>query len=243
MQIGGLGGHSSSDHHVTNCIHDHHELRDKTGGAAMKASASASMSAANVTAQMEGQFSLAAWVKNMLGNGRGFLLNFWEGGEAVSGVRGEQAAGTGAVGSQAAISGAESSQAAASQSTGQVDAHAAAAASVAVQPPIRHQGIHNSPYFSAVEDVESQRRTFWQKVRVRFHNVSDQLSGRLPQKFFSFQAKNSFQAKQEKPRENLRRHSRYREDTVEIDCVLTDDSYLMDSYDRKGEYSTLTTRK
>lgn len=244
MQIGGLGsGHSASDHHVTNCIHDHHELRDKIGSAAMKASASGDASAANVNVQMEGQFSLSAWMKNMLGNGRGFLLNFWEGGEAVSGTKGNQTTGTGAVGNQVAVTGVEGSQTVTLQGTAQVDAHMAAAASVTVQPPIRHQGIRNSHYFSTVEDTGNQKQTLWQKMKVRFHNVSGRLSGRLPQKFFSFQAKNSFQAKQEKPKEDLRRHSRYREDTVEIDCILTDDSYLMDSYDRKGEYTTLTTKK
>lgn len=242
MQIGGLGGHSSSDHHVTNCIHDHHELRDTPGGAAMKASAAAGASAAKASVQMDSQLSLSAWVKNMLGNSRGFLLNFWEGGEAVSGEKGNQATEISASGSRAAVNGTQISQAA-SRSEGQMDAHAVAAASMAVQPPMRHQGIHNSHYFSAAEDVEHRKRTLWGKLRVRFHNVSGQLSGRLPKKFFSFQAKNSFQTKQEKPREDLRRHSRYREDTVEIDCVLTDDSYLMDSYDRKGEYSTLTTKK
>ena len=29
----------------------------------------------------------------------------------------------------------------------------------------------------------------------------------------------------------------------EIECILTDESYLTDSYNRKGEYSHLTTDK
>ena len=41
----------------------------------------------------------------------------------------------------------------------------------------------------------------------------------------------------------MRRRSKYRQDELEIDCVLTDESYLLDSYDRKGEYSQLTTSK
>ncbi len=88
MQIGGLGsGHGTSDHHVTNCLHDHHEAQKNPGGAAMKASASMEISAAKGELQQEGQLSLSAWLKNMLGNGRGHLLGFWEGGQALSGGR------------------------------------------------------------------------------------------------------------------------------------------------------------
>lgn len=231
MQIGGLGSsHSAGDHHVTNCIYDHHEVQKNVGGAAMKASAAMEASAAKAELQQEGQFSLAAWVKNMLGNSRGLLLNFWEGGQAPAGSNG---------GSQTAVNSTEGSQAAVQ--TG--DPHMAAASAVTVQHALQPQAAHNNPYFSAAEDTGNQKQTLWQKMKVRFHNVSGQLSGRLPRKFFSFQAKNSFQAKQENPREDLRRHSRYRKDTVEINCARTEESYLMDSYDRKGEYSRLTTKK
>ena len=95
-----------------------------------------------------------------------------------------------------------------------------AAASGAVPLP---RAVQDNPYFSAVEDTGNLKQTFWQRVKVRFHNVSGQLSGRLPRKYFGFQTRNSFQAKQKKPKEDLRKHSRYRQDTVEIDCVLMDD--------------------
>ena len=70
----------------------------------------------------------------------------------------------------------------------------------------------------------------------------DHLPGRFLARF-GFQKKGSFQSGKESAKEDLRRRSRYREDTLEIECVLTDESYLLDSYDRNGEYTQLTTRK
>lgn len=101
---------------------------------------------------------------------------------------------------------------------------------------IQQQSVQNSPYFSAIEDTGRAKETLWEKVRVKFHSVTGQLTGR-------FSNRNSFQAKQGKPKEDLRKHSRYRQDDLEIECILTDDSYLLDSYDRKGEYSKLSAKK
>ena len=96
--------------------------------------------------------------------------------------------------------------------------------------------IHNNPYFSAIEDTGKQKQTAWDKVRVRFQSLAGQLTGR-------FSGKNSFQTGQQKPKQDLRKTSRYHQDDLEIDCILTDDSYLLDSYDRKGEYSKLSPKK
>ncbi len=224
MQIGGLGtGHSAGEHHVTGCIHDRHEQQELTGKFTMKASASARASAVQAEAGMEGQLSLAAWVRNMLGNGRGFLLNFWKGGEALSGAKGDQAATDGVPGSGAAGNAADGR--AAVPAIVQEDAHTAAAV-VAAQSPARQRDIRNERYYSAGEDSgkrkpEKHRWAFWRKRKEKV----------------------SFRARQDGPGEELRRHSRYRRDTLEISCVSDDDSYLMDSYDRKGEYSRLTTMK
>ena len=231
MQIGGLGsGHDASDHYVTNCIHDHDSTKKLLGGNAAKASAPESTPASLSTLSQDPQFSLSEWLRNMLGGGRSLLRNIW----GSSPVESDSAQTAG-------------KQISSPQVMAQIGdpstASTAANASVTVQPQIQFKSVHNNPYFSAVEDTGDQKQTLWQKMRVRFHNVSGHLNGKLPQKFFGFQAKNSFHTKQEKPKEDMRKHSRYREDTLEIDCFLTDDSYLMDSYDRKGEYSTLTTRK
>ena len=231
MRIGGSGGgHSASDHHVTNCIHDHSTTQKLPGGAAAKASAPESTSVPSSTLSQDHQISLSEWLKNMLGSGRSLLWNLWGGSQA-----------------EADMGAAVGKQSFSSESLAQLGdpttPGAAANASVAVQSQMQFKSIYNNPYFSAIEDTGDQKQTLWQKMKVRFHNVSKQLSGKLPEKFFGFQAKSSFQAKQEKPKEDMRKHSRYRKDTLEVDCFLTDDSYLMDSYDRKGEYRTLTTKK
>lgn len=235
MQIGGLGsGHSASDHNITNCIHDHSSVQKPLGAAAMKSSASESTSASLSTLRQDSQFSLSDWLRNVLGSGKNLLWHIW----------GDSPADINAAGDKQSASSQTLAQVGDPSTANAVNAASVAAnASVMVQPQVQFKSVHNNPYFSAIEDTTDQKQNLWQKMKVRFHNVSGQLSGRLPKKFFGFQAKNTFQPKQEKPKEDMRKHSRYREDTLEIDCFLTDDSYLMDSYDRKGEYSTLTTKK
>lgn len=230
MQIGGLGSsHSTSDHHVTNCIHDHHEVRKNVGMAAMKTSAAAEASAAKTELQQEGLFSLSAWMRNMLGSGKGFLLNFWDGGQASAG---------GTEGDQASIYGAEGSQAAASQAV-VPSGDPGMAAAVTVQPAVSH----NSPDLPAVGKAGTRKQRLLRKVRERFYNMSGRLSGRRTRKDLGFQTKNSFRARQERSGEDLRKQSGHRRDTVEINYAQTEESYLMDSYDRKGEYTRLTTKK
>ena len=82
----------------------------------------------------------------------------------------------------------------------------------------------------------------FQKIRIRVQQVAKQLADHLPGHFFGSSGGNSLQAKPDRSRQDLRRRSQYKEDDVEIECILTDDSYLMDSYNRKGEYSRLSTR-
>lgn len=106
----------------------------------------------------------------------------------------------------------------------------AAAASAVIQ-----QKVDTAPYFAAVEDTGAKERTMWEKVKVKFQSVAGQLTRQ-------FSGENTFQAKQEEHKEDLRRHSRYQGEDVQMECVLTDDSYLLDSYDKKGGYSRLTTK-
>ncbi len=235
MQINGVGSgstHNHNMHQVTGCVHDHSVSKKEVGAAASSSTNDKMQSDISQYKQQEGQFSLASWLKNTLGNGKKLLLKIW--GEPV----GEEAAngGNGANISKSAdqamaqvektdkgISGVEQHPT--------IEAQEALAGAV-VQP----QNLHNNPYFSTVEDTGRQKQSVWEKVRVRFQSIAGQLTKQ-------FSGKNAFQAKQQKPKEDLRRHSRYRENDLEIDCILTDDSYLLDSYDRKGGYSKLSTKK
>lgn len=107
----------------------------------------------------------------------------------------------------------------------------------------------NNPYFTAVADrgtASPTIPTIREKIRVRLHTLAKRFGGGFLAKQYT--AQNSTQtnrqrANGQRPKENLRRQSRYRKDGLEIECILTDDSYLMDSYDRNGEYSTLSATK
>lgn len=236
MQIGGLGNsHSTSDHHVTNCIHDHRDAQKDSGAMAMKASAAMEASAAKSELQQEGLFSLSAWLKSTLGNSKGFLLNFWEGGQAVTGSP---------EGSSTVISGTEESQAGSQAAVHTENSGMVPVAASEVQAVMQPNTMSNGSYVSA-EATKNQKRTLRQRARDYFRNMSGRSDGKRSQSFSGIQTKKSFfQTKRERPgEEELRRKSRYRRDTVEINVARIEDNYLMDSYDRKGEYSRLTTKK
>lgn len=222
MQLGGIGnGHSGETHQVTQCIHSHHHK--ETGGAAASFAQMSPQAFELQNRQQDAQMSLSSWLQKVLRSGRGFLRGVWGGSEAQGGVShpGDR---TG------------QAQALLAEEGRRREDREKAAKNVSPQ---------DNPYFLAVGTEEPRTPMApLQKLRVRVKGVTGQLAGKLPKRFFRFQAKNSFQAKPDgKPREDLRKRSRYRRDELEIDCILTDESYLMDSYDRKGEYSRLTTKK
>lgn len=97
--------------------------------------------------------------------------------------------------------------------------------------------INNNPFFTPVVNNAGPSQNFVQKVKLKIRQTAGYLA-----KHFSFSGKNSFDTKQGENREDLRRKSRYRDDDMEIECTITDDSYLLDSYDRRGEYSRLSTK-
>ena len=223
MQLGGVDNrHGSDSHQVTNCLHDHTHIKKEPGGAAM----SSDMSAKTFQMQQQQQdagFSLSEWMQKTLESGRRFLKGIW-GNQMMS-----SAAQTGDKSGQEQIM----AQLGDARLTGQGEKPAGMR-----QPEI-------NPYFQTVQSSNSAApaNTFL-RVRAKVRGVAGQLAGKLPGRFLRFQTKNSFQAKSEqKPEEDLRKRSKYRKDELEIDCILTDESYLLDSYDRKGEYSQLSAKK
>lgn len=246
-EYNGIGtGHDSEMHHVTNCMHEHAHYKKQEASAGAGASGMEAQ-AMEMMQKQEGELSLSAWLDKMLGNGKRFLHGIWNGGgEGTPGSEGGKAdaaqvmAQIGDV-STASLSGVSQTGRDYHQPDMASPAHAAQIAAASTAVPLS-KTVQDNPYFSAIESTGGQE-TLMQKVRVKFKDIAGQLTGHLPGKFFSAQNRNSFQAKQEKPREDLRKHSRFRGDELEIDCILTDDSYLLDSYDRKGEYSKLSAKK
>lgn len=175
--------------------------------------------------QQDSQLSLSDWLRKTLNSGKNILKGIWGTNEVnTSGIAGDKA-GSAQTMAQLEDSTSSGGRAAVSDRT-------AAEQNAAMQV---------NPYFSAMPE---KHMTPFQKAREKVVAAAEKLAGRLTGKSFRFQAKNSFQAKSEqRPKEDLRKRSKYRKDELEIDCILTDESYLMDSYDRKGEYRQLTTKK
>lgn len=233
MQINGVGSggaHNHNMHHVTDCRQEKNVSKKVQTGAA-SSSHNAMPQSTGQSAQQSSGFSLSSWWKKLLAVGQKLYIGVW--GEAPAGKNADAIKEEGQQNEPQVMASLGEDE------DGQTDVgtllnttNAAEMTGAAVTKP----DLHNNPYFSAIEDTGKQKQTTWEKVRVRFHSLMGQLSGR-------FSGRNSFETNQQKPKEDLRKHSRYRQDNLEIDCILTDDSYLLDSYDRKGEYSKLSPKK
>lgn len=222
MQLDGID-HGSHSHQVTQCMHESTHYR-KTGASAASAASSQSAQLQMEETQQEAQFSLSAWMQKTLGSGRSLWRGIWGSNETANTSQDGEKSG-------------------AAQAMAQLSENHAAGETVrtASAAAVEKQGLN--PYFQPVEQKTVPRFAPVQRLRSKIREAASQLADHLPGRFFGFQTRNSFQAKQQRPREDLRRRSKYRKDELEIDCILTDESYLMDSYDRKGEYSQLTTKK
>lgn len=253
MQFNGIGsGHNTNTHYVTECMHDHSHYK-KTGASSGGAFSGANNTQAMQAAEQEGQFSLSAWLEKALGNGKRLLRAVWGGNETVSmGEAGEKSGeaqvlaqireDSASEGISANVTGQENHQPDTSQTlhTPQI----AAAASAIAHP----QSEENYAYDSESEVIGGQQDALWKKVKVKFKDVAAQLSGYLtrrfsPKKSAKFQSRNSFQAKREQQKEDLRKVGKHHRDVVEIDHARIEDTYLLDSYDKRGEYSKLSTNK
>lgn len=240
MQVGGIGNsgldsHSSASHHVTPGLHHDQDSVEK-GGAMRALSVRSGETKAAETSQQ--QLSLMDMLKKTIDSGKILLGRLW----------GTQSGGDVPIGTREVSDGVRAQEAGTDpvvtlHENANHTSHVAAA-SGAVQPLQTQLG--NNPYFTTHSDPGKVRENVFQKIRVKFRDAAGQLTkrfgGRLGGRLAGrFSGRSALSSRQQAPREDLRRRSRYKEDELEFDCVLTDDSYLLDSYDRKGEYSRLTT--
>lgn len=239
MQLNGIGsGHGTESHHVTNCIHSH-GTREKTGGAGASGALQDASAGLKTEIRQQEQFSLTDWLQRTVTGGKRLWRNIWgstEAGQSQTGEKetGDRRAFETASGLQQGTGNRSGSSASTVSAVPTAAAEAAASAHA--------QDLQHNPYFSLQEKAGETQGNVWQKIRVKLKEGAGQLTGHLPG-FLNLRNGNSFQTKKEQPREDLRKKSRFKRDQVEIDCVLTDDSYLLDSYDRKGEYSRLSAVK
>lgn len=221
MQLGGIGNdHSAEMHQVTSCMHGHDHAERGAAGMRLGPGAAARQ-VLQTNQEQQVQFSLGDWAQRLFRTGKQKLFMFWNGNENA--VLGEKAGKP--------------------QTAAQINA--ANPADVSKTFELQKEGaiLQNSPYFAAVPARQPQAaaQTLPRRLKLKLGSIAGQLAKHLPEKFFGFQKNGSFQTKKEGGKEDLRRRSKYRENDLEIDCILTDESYLLDSYDRNGEYSRLTT--
>lgn len=248
MQVNGIGNeHNSSHHNVTNCLHEHSVGKKESGAFRSIGIDSLTLSDQKTASQQEGQLSLSAWLDKTLNSGKDLLQRIWGSDQTAvnNGTEGQSleaqvlaafsddgmATGVGRDASGQTNYGAYSVPTHQSLHTSQI------AVTTTMMQPETARMIHQNPYF--VTAAADRPKNLWQKMKVKMKEVTGRLSGRLPGRLAGFWAKGAFQTKQEQPKEDLRKKSKYHQDKLEIDCVLTDDSYLQDSYNSRGEYSKL----
>lgn len=227
MHLGGIdSGHESDAHQVTGCMHSHtHYHEGKVGSSGNINSRMAQMQMQQQ--QQDALDSLSDWFQRAIRGGKSLFKGIWGTNETdAAGAAGDKG-GRGQVMPQMGDAGQTGNV------HGTVNTHSAE----------QNAAVHSNPYFSTLAERNAAHMTPFQRLRVKVAARAEKLSEKLPGKAFHFQTKNSFHAgPQQHSRENLRKRSKFKKDELEIDCVLTDESYLMDSYDRKGEYRQLTTK-
>lgn len=227
MQLGGIGDHHNSGmHQVTSCLHGHENSLEGKMKMLVQPGA-ATQQTLQVHQEQSAQLSIYDWMQKLLRSTGQRLLGFWRGSDtAAVGQSGEKAGG-----SQTMAQVYPANDTDVTNNTNQVK---------------QAQLLQQNPYFSAVApDSKTVQPSLGQRIKMKCKGVASQLADHLPGRFmhFNFEKQGSFHAGKNGAKEDLRKRSKYRKDTLEIDCVLTDDSYLLDSYDRRGEYTQLTTKK
>ncbi len=222
MQVGGVGsGHDTYSHQVTGCIHEHGENKD-VGGAGTKLG---SVQTAEEVLQENSSVNFMSWVQNISSKGKQLLQKIWgESKEANDAITSQNGSGNHIAGQETLVTG----------------------NSVGVKTTMNRAAVETAAthtYFRPVEAKDAMPANPFQKVRYQVQKVARKLMDRLPGRFLGSHTGDFLQTKQQQTKEDLRKRSQYKQDDQEIECILTDESYLTDSYNRKGEYSHLTTDK
>lgn len=222
MQVGGVGsGHDTYSHQVTGCIHEHGENKD-VGGAGTKLG---SVQTAEEVLQENSSVNFMSWVQNISSKGKQLLQKIWgESKEANDAITSQNGNGNHIAGQETLVTG----------------------NSVGVKTTMNRAAVETAAthtYFRPVEAKDAMPANPFQKVRYQVQKVARKLIDRLPGRFLGSHTGDFLQTKQEQTKEDLRKRSQYKQDDQEIECILMDESYLTDSYNRKGEYSHLTTDK
>lgn len=234
MQLNGVGEeHSLASHQITNCMHEH--AARKSGGAAGAGGKSVVSAEKSTTEQM---LTMSGWFQSIRSGGKKLWGRIWgdnsTGAEDPAALSQQAAQNAGVLGQQALRASQNvklPQNTALPQNVTEVSELARAAAQSALVPGQAKE----NPYFMPIVQ-ENKEKTGWEKIKIKFQTITKYLS-------HNFSGKDKFRNGQERQAKDLSKRSQYRGTDVKIDCVLTDDSYLLDSYDRSGSYAKLSPRK
>lgn len=95
-----------------------------------------------------------------------------------------------------------------------------------------------NPYFIEEKKQDFQNWAFFQKVKYKVQAISQSFV-----RWFSELMGGNYFAKKEEPKEELTEKEHFSEEETEPQKTTKDENHLMASYNRKGEYTHLTTKK
>lgn len=216
MQIGGFDDHSSA-HHITSCIHDHGSRKKEEAGMLKGPGAEQNQVSQSQTERVDYR-NITGWFRHLMDGGKNWLGKIWGNGGTPADTQ------------------TQSSQ------SGEVRHTLQQAQEQAVQT-VQLQGLSYAanPYFIPA-DKQGGAAEMPADIKTRLKIKLEPVTKFMERHFHkNFQKKKGFLSgdRKQEQKEDLRRHSRYREDELELECMITDDSYLLDSYDKKGEFTTI----
>lgn len=215
--FGGIGSGMNSQNtngHVHHVTECIREEKHKQpqGGAAASARMTAGESVQTITEQ-EPQWDLFEWVGRAIGRGTGGIRSLFGLGR-----------GTGARDFR----------------------EPAARENVAAQLlPDQKSGADRAVYFVPAREVTPQNSWFQNlktRAAIRFGAIRGSLTKHLKQGQSLQTGTGKQGSASHREKQSRKRLSLYRQEDLEIECIITDDSYLLDSYNKKGDYSKLGSR-
>jgi len=203
-------------HHVTDCIHEDRADHKKEVAAGLRDSVTLTNEQPAQT--QESQQNMFQWMSRMLGQG-------------ISGIKNFFSTGDGGVVDTA------------SQNADPQDMRIAQdSVMVQLMPDEKAIADSTAKYFVPTKEEIPPNNWFANlksRARIKFGEIRNSLAKYLKQDQSLHMGAGRNSTSQNKQKEDKSRLSVYKKDELEIDCIITDDSYLLDSYNKKGDYSKL----
>lgn len=216
--VGGIGSGMNSQnmnghvHHVTECIREERHKQPQ-GGAAASTRMTVGESVQTITEQ-EPQWNLFEWAGRAIGRGTSGIRSLFGLGQGT-GVRGSRETATTRENVMERLL------------------------------PDQKSGADRAAYFVPARAAAPQNSWFQNlktRAAIRFGEIRGSLSKHLKREQ-NLQMGTGKQGNfSQREKQNRKRLSVYRQEELEIQCIITDDSYLLDSYNKKGDYSKLGSR-